>query len=133
MIPPDAHCFQAIPSSCLLVTDSLSQGSCDMFHTVIFIPSTLSRSRIPRPIPPYVIIAVSPCERRETRGHATRSVCPSSLGAHNRHQKQSRHVPTSSLGTSGGGKGATIHSCFPLQVLRPRNVDFCTCHMRTYF
>lgn len=105
---PGTHCFQDTPSSCLMVTDSLSQRSCNMFNTVIFVPSTFIHFNIPQPIPPYVIIKVRLHKRRATAGQAMRCLCPCSLGACSRLQKKSYPCTSRTWHLSGGNRPSSV-------------------------
>lgn len=93
-----------------------------MFPAVIF--STLIPSRIPR------VLESQPDLLGKQR--ARHEICASFI-TRNTQRAPEAESPRSHLHPwhLRGWEGATIHSCFPLVVLRPRNVDFCTCHMPT--
>lgn len=61
------HVFQGIPSSCLLLTASLSHRSCNVLHVVISTLTTFIHFHNPQLIPLYVIIRGRPWEAEGTQ------------------------------------------------------------------
>lgn len=116
MNPPGTRCFQDIPSSCLLVTDSPSQRSCNMFNMVIFVPSTFIHFNVPQLVPPYAIIKVRLCLPCAYPTLAMRCFCPRSLQTG--HKKSPMYLQDV---TSWRREEAMIYFSFLLTILCVKN------------